>query len=163
MAVTQRRRTRKVGIEEVFALEERIGELEAKLREMANEVRTRRVIVEEPDGFERVRISGYDGIFSPGVRVFARVDGAIDSWTYSALYGMDGTGEQSESRQASVGVMLWGEGNGRGDLSIDQDLEGQWSTSLTLEDRDGWPGMVLDGNGLKMHPHRQKRRGDSAT
>ena len=59
------------GTHDCDALEARVAELERLVAAMTDEIRTRRVVVVEDDGFERVMI-GQPRAMCPGIYVFGR-------------------------------------------------------------------------------------------
>lgn len=99
--------------DQVAELERTVRELRADLehlrRELASEVRTRRVVVVEPDGFERVVVGGVDLLpRNAGVHVYARPQGRPaddDNRSHVCLWACE---DEAWVGQESVGLSLWG-------------------------------------------------------
>lgn len=148
-AITRKRRKSHADMEEVFALEQRITDLEQKLRQMEDEVRTRRVVVVEEDGFERVVIRSRDNTtFTPGLSVFARTELSESESHHScvSIYGIDSVGEDRD--YASLGITLWGEGNGCASFDAHKSPKGEWSGEVYIDSDTPNKQLIVDVEGV---------------
>lgn len=154
--------------DQIAELERTVKELRADLehlrRSLAEEVRTRRVVVVEPDGFERV-ILGEWNVSSAGVHIVARPQGrTVDggSMTHLSLWASENDGFDG---QESVGITLWGAGNSYLDLdlqqqenlpdeTLDDDLREQWHADMTVCSSANEAAQVFDQDGVHPHPMR---------
>lgn len=127
---------------EVALLRQELADLR---KSIAQEVRTRRLVVVEADGFERIDASA-DGK-SGSIVVQAR----DKSW---ASINADDLG--SVNRYQAAAFRLVDGGNTGAELAVHRDADdlGETHTSLDIWKRDGRPGMVFDEEGVKLSPMR---------
>ena len=136
--------------------EDRLARLEEENRQLRRdlddlraglcaEVRTKRLVVETADGFERV-VAQSDPAYG-GIEVHARPAPGRGA-TYAALYGSD------ENMAPAASVFLLGDGNGCGSF----DVAGAWGDrearcSLSIDGPAG-AAVVIDSEGFKNAPMR---------
>lgn len=145
----------------VDQLEARVAELETIVRLMAEEVRTKRVVVED-DGFERVVLET-GTTRGNGLHVIARADaGAEESRISLVVDDHDGDGPESAE------LWVWGAGeplvtlsgrrrwNWRAEEPESDPTSGKptFDAELHLERPYGRCGMVFDADGVRPHPIR---------
>lgn len=131
------------------------GEIDALRRQMAalveqvsTEVRTRRLVVVEEDGFERI-VAEANGD-SGEVKVQSRT--ATEDTTNVSMFA----GEIDGFECAEVG--LWHRGNNAAELITHLDTTATIPVPTVelhvCRPHDGSPGMVFNGNGVSMHSAR---------
>jgi hypothetical protein len=129
----------------------------------AKVLRVRKLIVEEDDGFERVVVGEFAA--AKGVHVMTRSDDPDDYRSKVALTATDTDGDMPEG----VAVYLTGGGNILAQLEVRQvadvideqwvaDLDGLgrplYRNVLSIDQPNGSAGVVLDHNGVQLHPMR---------
>lgn len=135
-----------------MTLEERVAALEDVVAAMAGEVRTRRVVVVEADGFERVVAEGC-GDWG-GVSVNVR-NGETHPRTQARMTA-------SEEFGSAGGAMVYVVGDGNVNAVMESDAEGDASVWVAAPGVDSRRSMILDSSGVRMHSGRvadeQERR-----
>jgi hypothetical protein len=140
--------------ERVSELEARVELLEAALSAMREEVRTRRVVVEAPDGYERVVINALDEWGEITVQAKSSTDDGYG--TLAKLYAGEGDG-------FSASFVLYGAGKPY--LSADvtelepddarasawgaEEIGDRCAADILVYRPDAQPGIVLDHEGVK--------------
>ena len=130
--------------EAVGALQRQVRALETRLKGMRSEVRTRRVVVATPDGFERVVLSA--GAHHGAVRVSARVTASV------ALCAEDGSTDELCAGVSYAEVFMSGGGNGMGTFGVATDRAGRARTELCVHDADARVAVTVDDKGLRTGP-----------
>lgn len=136
---------RLAALEEVVgALQRQVRALETRLKGMRSEVRTRRVVVATPDGFDRVVLSA--GANHGAVRVSAR------DTTSVALCAEDGSPSSEAESDSWAEVFLSGGGNGMGTFGVATDRDGRARTELCVHDATARVAVTVDAKGLRTGP-----------
>lgn len=145
--------------DEVAQLRQKVAEL---VEQMATEVRTRRLVVVEEDGFERI-VAGASGAHGE-LAVHTRTADGLSHGSNVSLYVQDMTDHEGES----VEVALWHRGNSAGEFLVHRNPDaGEATVELHVARPEGVgdTGMVLNSNGVQMHPVRvrsERRHADVA-
>jgi len=130
---------------------QQLASLEAKLAELqqqlATEVRTRRVVVIEEDGFERV-VVGEMGGGEGGVIAYARPHaGAAPDHTGVGLWANQ---DEPWDGGGVAGLRFIGGGDARAVFNLRRLEAGQYAPLIEIDAADGEPGSAIDAQGLRV-------------
>jgi hypothetical protein len=111
-------------------IEERLTVLETSISDLASEVRTGRLVVQDEEGRTRVVGEIVGGVTEFRLDVPGSPSGEGAALLLFATDGQDDTGAE-----AGVGIQLWIEGDEIATYSAWRNARGEWRTDLYVRDR----------------------------